>query len=344
VATQIGRPINLGNAGLISAAGRRLTAPYEDEQQVAVGQEAPGPTAFNGFNVAPNVAPEAAAPSNAQLKQFSFNPKYSNLAAGLDRNVADAGFQRQNAIFQTNDVYNTQLTDAQKAQQEAIRKLEQSLWSRGMGSSSAMLVKRGEQESNYQRYIDNLNRIRAGGLAQAEQGYGRAIEDVNRQREGIYFNQVQEEEELARQRAREAAEQAARQEAIRLQQEHQAAMQAQAHQQWVDSQNAAAAQADRQARLLASLGGGGGGGGGWNVGGGGGGGAPAPPNNAIYGLPNGQMVNADTFLSAVQGSPDQNWLNYLWDKELGLPSNIRQAVLGRIAPNRGWGGGNIAAL
>jgi len=340
VALQNGQQINLQNAGLISAANRRLTAPYSEDDQEAVGQDANTPAMFTGFDLAPNTAPQQPAPSQAQLKQFSFNPKYQGLSAGLERNVADAGLQRQNQLFQANDLYNTQLSDAQRVQQQAVNKLHQSLMSRGMGSSSAMIVKRGEQEGNYNRYVDNLGRIRSGNIASAEQGYGQQIEDVNRQREGLYFQQVQEEEQLARERAREAAEAQARQEQMRLQQEYQQQMQAQAQQQWQYAQDVAAQQAAAQRQLMASMGGGGG----YNAGIPGGGGGGGRPNDAVYGLPNGQMVNAGTFMQAVGASPDQNWLNYLWDKELGLPSEIRQAVLSRIHQNRGWGGGNLAAL
>src|SRR5688500_7028207 len=223
MATLNGQPINLQAAGLINAAGRRLSAPYEDEggttQAVGMsGADAVNP--FTGYQLAPNAPPPSQTQAPA-LKQFNFNPKYSNMSAGLERAVADAGLQRNNAMFQANDIYNTQLSDAQRQQQEAIMQLQRRLSSRGLGSSSILLNERGEQEGNYGRFVDNLGRMRANNLANAESGYARSLEDVNRQREQLYFQQTAEEEELARQRAREQAEAQARAEQIRLQQEWQ---------------------------------------------------------------------------------------------------------------------------
>lgn len=349
MATLNGQPINLQNAGLVSAAGRRLSAPFGAKQlgEEEEGQDAQPGNMANSLNPFSSIATVANAPqvgAAPALKQFSFNPKYAGLSAQFERDIADAGLKRSNAISQTEDVYKTQLSDAERLQSEAVRRLQDRLAVRGLGSSSIMLNERGQQEGNYQRFLDNLGRMRANQLAQAEMGYGQALEGVNRGREGLYFQQVQEEEQLARERARQEAERAQREQELAAQRQFQEQMRVQAEQAAAAQQAAAQRLAEQQASMYQGLGGGGNYGVGYGGGGGGGGGYAPPANDAVYGLPNGQMVNADTFMHAVQNAPDQNWLNYLWDRELGLPSNIRQAVLGRISANRGWGGGSLAAL
>lgn len=342
MATQLGQPINLGQTGLISAAKRRLSAPSGvpglDEEE---GQTALSLNPFEQMSTQTSAVAAAPPPQvpQAQLKQFTFNPKYGQLSAGLERNVIDAGQQRNNRLFQTEDLYKSQVGEAEEMNKTAMDKLRAAMAARGLFNSSAMVDQSALQQKGYSKYLDNLGKLKGNQVAGIETDYARSLEDVNRQREGLWFQQVQEEEELARQRAAEEAENARRQQEMELQRQWQAEQQAAMQAQMAAQQEAARQLAAQMARSVSAPSIGVGVPGAGSYGGGGGGYEQKP-----YQLKDGTPVTEAQMMWQIANDPDANWLNKLWDRDLHLPSHMRQAVLSRIAPNRGWGGGSLAAL
>lgn len=344
MATRLGQPIDLGQTGLVQAASRRLSAPIgvagSEEDERANGMFSTNMDPFSSLAsqaVAPAPPPQTAqAPA---LKQFSFNPKYAQLGAGFERQIADAGLKRNNAKFQADDLYQTQLRDAEETQKTAMQRLRDTLAIRGLGNSTITINEQGNLQKNYQKYLDNLGRVRGNQIAGIESEYAGNLENVNRGREQLWFQQVAEEEELARIRAQEEAENARRAQEMELQrqwQQQQAEAQAAAYAQ---QQAAAQALAEQMASFQSAS----------RIGvnapgpgsyGGGGGGYEQKP----YMLKDGTPVTEAQMMWQIANDPDQGWLNKLWDRDYHLPSHMRQAVLGRIAHNRGWGGGNLAAL
>jgi len=315
VATSLGQPINLAQTGLIQAANRRLSAPLgaEEEDPTAMGIEGTLTNPFAQSLDQMGMIPQAPTQMpQAQVRQFGFNPKFSQVDAGFQRQLGDLGLQRSNSIFQAEDRYKTQTDDANRLQQTAMQRLKDTLGIRGLGMSTVNVNEQGKLNENYVRMMDNLSRMRGNNLYGIEQGYAQGVEGINQGREGLWFQQVAEEEENARQRAREEAENQRIQQQIAAQQawqQQQAAQQAQYQQQMLQQ----AAQ-QRQFQQPPSIG----------VGGGGGG-APTP-----YGDAAGNKYGEGAFVELIRRTNDKGFLLNLWNEHYELPSHIRQEVLNRI--------------
>lgn len=223
-------PIGLSggiNTGLIDAAGRKLQTMFALDQDPNNPDYAAlrDPFSANTSNYGTgNITAVASPTPPPDLKQFNFNPKYAGLDASNQRAISDAGLKRTNAISAANQNYTAAVGDADTLQQQALRKLTETLGSSGLTHSSIMLNMSGDQQQAYQRYLNNLGTMRGNALAAAEGGYATDLENVNRNREGLFFQQGQEEEAAARQRAKEEADAAAAAEQVRLQQQYNQAM------------------------------------------------------------------------------------------------------------------------
>lgn len=233
-------------AGQLSSKG--LLATPEDELQLGQlggdpnnpGSSAPVISPFANTN--PALAGGAAGVQRqdyggaiaASGKQFPFNAKYAAYDQALRRAIANAGFDRTNALSSLQQGYQNTTAEAGRQNNLAQTALTNRMSSQGLGFSGIKLGAAGELTGDYNRYVGNLGQQYAGGVANAENQYGRTLGDVASQREGLYAQQA-EEERLARiEAARQAAEARARQE--------EANRQYQLQQQMIQQQNAQYAQ------------------------------------------------------------------------------------------------------
>ena len=193
-------------------------------------------------------------------KQYAFNPKYAALDQALQRNIANAGFDRTNALSSLDQNYQHQTSEADRVNQMAIKNLQAKMATQGIFTSGINLDANTDLTNDYQRFVGDLGNQYAGGKASVENAYGRTLGDISGQREGLFQQQAEEERQ-----AQIAAAQAKAEADARAQQ---AQMQAQLNAQLIASQQAALAQAQSYQRQMPSAGsigvgaGGGGGGGG----------------------------------------------------------------------------------
>lgn len=150
-------------------------------------------------------------------KQFPFNAKYAAMDQALQRAIANAGFDRTNALSALNSGYQQNTGEAKRQSDLAQKALQQRMASQGLGFSGINVEATGDLTQDYNRYIDALNAQYRGGNANIENMYGRTLGDIAAQRESLYAQQA-EDERIERDRiAREQAE-AARQERLAQQQ------------------------------------------------------------------------------------------------------------------------------
>ena len=175
-------------------------------------------------------------------KQYPFNPKYAAMDQALQRAIANAGFDRTNALSSLDQSYQQNTSEADRQEQLAVKGLTNKMFGQGIGFSGINLGAQSDLSNDYQRYVGQLGQQYAGGKASVENSYGRTIGDIAGQRETNYQNQAQEEQAAQLAAAQAKAEADARAQA--------AQQQAQLQQQLIAAQQASLAQSQ------ANLGGG----------------------------------------------------------------------------------------
>lgn len=243
-------------------------------------------------------------------KQYAFNPKYAALDQALQRNIANAGFDRTNALSSLDQGYQHQTADADRVNQMAIKNLQAKMASQGIYQSGINLDANTDLTNDYQRYVGDLGSQYAGGKANVENAYGRTLGDISGQREGLFQQQAEEERQAQIAAAQAKAEADARQQ--------QAQMQAQLNAQLIASQQAALSQAQASQRSMPSAGSIGVGGG---AGGGGGGGAGA------FGATDWSQV-----INLVNQAYDPTQLQQFWAMAStgGAPQEVLSAINSRF--------------
>lgn len=243
-------------------------------------------------------------------KQYAFNPRYAALDQALQRQAANAGFDRTNALSSLDQNYQHQTADAERINGVAIKNLQAKMATQGIYNSGINVDANTDLTNDYQRYVGDLGNQYAGGKASVENAYGRTLGDISSQREGLYQQQAEEERQAQIAAAQAKAEADARQQ--------QAQMQAQLNAQLIASQQAALAQAQSYQRSMPSAGSIGVGAGG---GGGGGGGAGA------FGATDwGQVINL------VNQAYDPTQLQQFWAMAStgGAPQEVLSAINSRF--------------
>lgn len=201
----------VANAGSPVAAG---ISPFGNGGAVQIGgTSAPGtsaptalppaPTGPISTNAIPDVAPQWSGPT---AKSFDFNPKYQTLDQGNLRDLADAGLARGQAYHDLIGNYNSELTSGNLQQKTALQRLQDRLASQGIGQSSIAIEQAGNLQQQYQNYLSDLQRKLSSGESNADINYGKAINRVSTNREGLYTQQGDEQAAAAAQAARDAAQ------------------------------------------------------------------------------------------------------------------------------------------
>ena len=237
-------------AGTLSNKGLLLTP--EDDPTIQLGQlggdpnnpGASAPVTSPFANTNPTLAGGAAGITRqdyggaiaASGKQFPFNAKYAAYDQALQRAIANAGFDRTNALSSLDVGYKNTTAEAERQNQLAQTALTNRMSSQGLGFSGIKLGAAGDLTGDYNRYVGNLGQQYAGGVANTENQYGRSLGDIAAQREGLYAQQAEEERQARLEAARQAAEAKARQDEANRQYQLQQQMIAQQNAQYAQQQ------------------------------------------------------------------------------------------------------------
>jgi hypothetical protein len=141
-------------------------------------------------------------------KQYAFNAKYAAQDQAYQRAIANAAFDRTNAYNTLNAGYTASTQEAERQNQLAQKALQERMSGRGLGNSGVFLGFSGDLTGDYNRYVKSLTDQYQGGIANAENSYGRTLGDIAARREGLWGAQGAEEEQARLERERYAAEQA----------------------------------------------------------------------------------------------------------------------------------------
>lgn len=169
------------------------------------------------------IAPTSLAPAAVQSIQqanlpenYQFTGEFDAANRALQQQESDAGFKRTQTLQQIAEAFLRANQSASEDKSKARTQLLESLGSRGLGDSGVTVTKSSELETNYQKYLDDLARARASDVAGVENSYASILNNVGRQREGLFSAQQKAEE------ARKLEEERIRAEAVRQQQEAEA--------------------------------------------------------------------------------------------------------------------------
>lgn len=297
-----------------------------------------GGTALPTANFAnlPTIAAPAARAANATLRpaavpaNFQFTGRYDAANRGLLQQESDAGLARRNNLADVDEQYRNASQRSGDLAAIARTQLQENMASRGLMMSGINAQATGQQETQYNQYLQDLAASRARALAGIETDYAGVLNQSSRSREGLFFDQQQEEEERRLQEERLKAEATARQQ--------QADQQAQALQQMQAAQEAArqaamaaAAAASRPSYQPTQIGGGGGGG----YGG-------PPPSAQPVQQQNGNWVQAPHLAQGTTMASFGNWVHNNLDANAS--PNAIKAVLNVFNANGGASLSDLAWL
>lgn len=170
-----------------------------------------------------NTGPIQEAPPIRDTTGLMFNPEFAQRATGLDRQAADLALYRDRGRQSVDQDYERNVSTANTMQQQARKKLMERMSGQGILQSGIHGQQQGELSTAHQKYLDDLGYARASNLSGVESDYAQRMNQIALQREGLFGEQQQVEEqrrlEAARVQAeRQAREQAAAQEAALMQQ------------------------------------------------------------------------------------------------------------------------------
>jgi hypothetical protein len=237
-----------------------------------------------------------------EAQQFAFNSNYAAQSQALDRALANKDLERSNAISSIGQAHERSRADADTARAKALDQLIGRNASTGALWSTVDQGQRTDLQTNFQKFLGDLDINRANAEQDIHRGYGQFISDINQQKAGMW-GQQQREEEAARIKAADDARAAQQAEAQAQAQREQA-------QAYRDAQAAAAARPVQQPSYTPAHSNGGGGGGG---GGGGAGWSSAQasqagigPNDTLQDIQNQLPLLGMHQLSVLYGAPELN--------------------------------------
>lgn len=254
---------------------------------------------------------------------YQFTGRYDALNRALGQQESDAALARRNNLADIDEQFRNTTQKGADLAAIARTQLQENMASRGLMMSGINAQATGEQEKNYNSYLQDLAASRARAMSGVESDYASVLNQLFRQREGLFFDQQQEEQERKLQEERLKAEA----EAKRVQAEQQAAMlqQIQAAQDAArQAAMAAAAAASRPTYNPVA------------IGGGGYGGAPSPAQPTQQYKPGEQRV---TMPNVAQGMTQAGWLNWVHSNlDANASPAAAQAVLQQLMKDQYNGG------
>lgn len=172
--------------------GTSGTGIIDSGSQQQGGQTTQNP--FGGGITPGQISAASAAPVTPTVQQFAFNPKYAAQSQALEQLLADRQLEQNNQLFAAQQDFDRQKADAGYTRQKALDALIAKFATSGMFGSSIDAEARGELETNYNKYLNDLG-IALGNTQQGIRGrYAQTIRDVNQQRAGMWGEQQREEE------------------------------------------------------------------------------------------------------------------------------------------------------
>lgn len=147
-----------------------------------------------------SISAASAAPVTPTVQQFAFNPQYAAKSQALEQMLADKQLEQGNQLFAAQQDFDRQKSNAGDTRTKALDALIAKFATSGMFGSSADAQSRGELETNYNKYLNDLG-IQLGNTQQGIRGnYAQTVRDVNNQRADMWGRQQQDEAaELKRQ-------------------------------------------------------------------------------------------------------------------------------------------------
>lgn len=164
---------------------------------------------------------------------LQFDPDFAALNVGLQRQEADLGQARSSSLQGVDQNYERSVQQSTQMQQAARKKLLERMSGQGILSSGITGQKGTELNTAHAQYIDDLGYMRAQNAAGVEGDYVQKMNQIAGQREGIYGQQQQAQQQRQIEAARVQAEQQAQAQAAeqnRVAMEQQAQMYAQQQQ------------------------------------------------------------------------------------------------------------------
>jgi hypothetical protein len=245
-------------------------------------------------------------------KQYAWNAKWAPVEQQIQRQIANAAFDRTNTYNSLNSAWQQARDESSRLNDLAQKQMSQSLASRGQGFSGEKLNETGRLQGDWLRYNNQIQGQYTGGINAAENLYGRTLGELAGQRETNYAAQTEEERVARVERERQAAEAKARAD--------DAARQQALQQQYINSLNQQNAQnAWYQQQQIAHANG-----------------IGAELADRLNGLFTGVSgdTTADQLFSAMSGITDLDWLTQFYGRGLPEPLNsrVRKMIVGMNTP------------
>ncbi len=287
---------------------RLPTANFSSLPGLAVNQNIGTPQAVRAANV----------PAN-----FKFTGAYEAANRALAEQESNAALGRRNSIADLDSQYRDVMQKSTRMQDMARTALQESMASRGLTMSGINAQGVGQQETEYNTYLNDLAQNRARGLSGIENNYAGLLNELSRRREGLFYDQQKEEEDRKLEQERLKAEAAAQQQQAQQQQAMLAQIQAAQESARRAASAATAAAAAGQFQMP-------------QIGGGYGGGAPPAAQPTQQYKPGEQRV---TMPSGANGMNQAGWTNWVHNNlDANASPAAVQAVLQQLMKDQPNGG------
>lgn len=301
------------------AAGAALEDENVDQSQLPTANFSTLPTLQVNSSVG---TPQAVRAANVPAN-FKFTGAYEAANRALAEEESNAALGRRNSIADLDSQYRDVMQKSTRMQDLARTALQENMASRGLTMSGINAQGVGQQETDYNQYLNDIATQRARGLSGIENNYAGLLNQLSRRREGLFYDQQQEEENKRLESERLKAEAAAQQQQAQQQQAMLAQIQAAQESARRAASAAAAAAAAGSFQMP-------------QIGGGGYGGAPSPAQPSQQYKPGEQRI---TMPNVAQGMNQAGWLNWVHSNlDANASPAAAQAVLQQLMKDQPNGG------